>query len=351
MAEPLEAVATGPVAEEPLASSPLAPPSPTAEEPTLAGSFVAAPELPAAPALDLAELDRRTEATATPFPPGALDDFDPRVDATMEVPVVRRVSSEPTPAEEPVQPTLRLDDPGEAPDAAGDPAAPGYSPPAEPAVEHRARRVGLASLLGMLLIGFLLGIPAGYLMAPKASPEPALSGVKPALPAPPEGAAGQPAAAPASAVPAPQPPTSDTPTPTPPVKAAATPPPAAAVAATPVKKAAPPAAPRQPAKSDAARGAAAAATAGQPATARKTAPTTHATFQGGLVIVSRPDGASVSIDGRPVGTTPLTMQALTAGSHAVRLELAGYSVWTSGVQVTAGKVNRVTASLERRPGG
>jgi hypothetical protein len=35
----------------------------------------------------------------------------------------------------------------------------------------------------------------------------------------------------------------------------------------------------------------------------------------------------------------------------VRLELAGYSVWSSSVQVTAGTQNRVTASLERRPPG
>jgi hypothetical protein len=59
----------------------------------------------------------------------------------------------------------------------------------------------------------------------------------------------------------------------------------------------------------------------------------------------------VQLDGRAVGTTPLSLPAVSAGAHAIRLELGGYQVWSSSIQVTAGKVNRVTASLERRPGG
>jgi hypothetical protein len=34
------------------------------------------------------------------------------------------------------------------------------------------------------------------------------------------------------------------------------------------------------------------------------------------------------------------------GSHAVRLELSGYTTWSSSVRVVAGEQNRVAASLE-----
>ena len=66
-----------------------------------------------------------------------------------------------------------------------------------------------------------------------------------------------------------------------------------------------------------------------------------------LVIESRPPGAAVFLNGRRVGTTPLTLQAIPAGSHALRLELDGYRRWTSAVRVAAGEQNRVTASLEQ----
>jgi hypothetical protein len=78
---------------------------------------------------------------------------------------------------------------------------------------------------------------------------------------------------------------------------------------------------------------------------------TGTTSEGSLLIVSKPPGASVTLDGKPVGKTPLTLPTVTAGSHAIKLELAGYNVWPSAIQVSAGQQSRVTASLERRPGG
>jgi hypothetical protein len=83
---------------------------------------------------------------------------------------------------------------------------------------------------------------------------------------------------------------------------------------------------------------------------RKTPPRakTAATFVGSLVISSRPDGATVTLDGRTVGVTPLTLAEVAAGSHAVRLELPGYRAWSVSAQVTAGQQKRVNASLERR---
>ena len=68
---------------------------------------------------------------------------------------------------------------------------------------------------------------------------------------------------------------------------------------------------------------------------------------GTLVIESRPQGATVLVDGRQVGTTPMTLGDIRAGSHAVRIERDGYQIWTAPVKVTAGEQNRVTASLEK----
>jgi len=68
---------------------------------------------------------------------------------------------------------------------------------------------------------------------------------------------------------------------------------------------------------------------------------------GKLVVESRPQGASVVVDGRRVGTTPLSLGDLKAGHHAIRLERDGYRVWTAGVDVAAGESRRVTGSLEK----
>ena len=77
------------------------------------------------------------------------------------------------------------------------------------------------------------------------------------------------------------------------------------------------------------------------------APATPARTDAPLVVESKPSGASVFLDGRPVGTTPFTMPQVPVGAHAVRLVLDGYRPWTSSVQVSGSEPNRVTASLER----
>jgi serine/threonine-protein kinase len=70
-------------------------------------------------------------------------------------------------------------------------------------------------------------------------------------------------------------------------------------------------------------------------------------FSGALAVESRPAGASVYLDDRLVGTTPLSVGAVSAGEHLVRLELDGYLRWTSSIRVVAAESNRVTASLEK----
>lgn len=69
--------------------------------------------------------------------------------------------------------------------------------------------------------------------------------------------------------------------------------------------------------------------------------------QGALVVDSRPAGARVFVDGRQVGVTPLQLDSVDAGSHAVRLELEGFGPWATTVQVVRGQRARVSGSLER----
>jgi serine/threonine protein kinase len=69
-------------------------------------------------------------------------------------------------------------------------------------------------------------------------------------------------------------------------------------------------------------------------------------FEGALLVESRPAGARVYVDGRLVGTTPMSVASIRVGSHVVRLELDGYRRWSDAVRVVAGERTRVAASLE-----
>ena len=68
---------------------------------------------------------------------------------------------------------------------------------------------------------------------------------------------------------------------------------------------------------------------------------------GSLNVESRPSGAKAYVDNKLVGTTPLVLSDIAAGSHAVRFEFDGYRHWTSSVRITAGETMRITASLEK----
>ena len=74
---------------------------------------------------------------------------------------------------------------------------------------------------------------------------------------------------------------------------------------------------------------------------------TEGRFVGALAVDSRPTGAKVFVDGTLVGTTPMALPSVPAGSHAIRLEHEGYRLWSSSVRIVASEQNRVTASLER----
>jgi hypothetical protein len=68
---------------------------------------------------------------------------------------------------------------------------------------------------------------------------------------------------------------------------------------------------------------------------------------GSLFVDSRPPGTSVFLDNKMIGTTPLLVQSVPAGSHSVRLEREGYRRWSTMVDIGAGERSRVTGSLER----
>jgi hypothetical protein len=66
---------------------------------------------------------------------------------------------------------------------------------------------------------------------------------------------------------------------------------------------------------------------------------------GGLSVDSRPTGAAVSINGKAIGTTPLTINDLPPGEYRVVMTLAGFQNFTTTVRVVAGERVRAAASL------
>jgi hypothetical protein len=83
-----------------------------------------------------------------------------------------------------------------------------------------------------------------------------------------------------------------------------------------------------------------------PATRTPAKPTSADAFTGSLYVDSRPRGATVFLDGKNVGQTPLSIPQVAIGAHVVRLEMTGKRTWTSSTRVVAGETARVTGSLE-----
>jgi hypothetical protein len=73
-------------------------------------------------------------------------------------------------------------------------------------------------------------------------------------------------------------------------------------------------------------------------------------FVGRLLVESRPPGARVFVDRRPMGETPLVVPRLGAGSHVIRLDRKGFERWSAAVQVVAGETTSVDVRLvKERP--
>jgi hypothetical protein len=70
-------------------------------------------------------------------------------------------------------------------------------------------------------------------------------------------------------------------------------------------------------------------------------------FVGSLSIASVPPGATVFVNGRRVGVTPLELHDRRAGSLALLVTREGFRRWTASVQVSAGELTKVNATLQR----
>ena len=68
---------------------------------------------------------------------------------------------------------------------------------------------------------------------------------------------------------------------------------------------------------------------------------------GELYVDSRPQGATVFVDGKQVGVTPVRLEGQLVGSHHVQLVLTDHHTWTTTTKVEAQGVARVSGSLER----
>jgi hypothetical protein len=73
--------------------------------------------------------------------------------------------------------------------------------------------------------------------------------------------------------------------------------------------------------------------------------TVNQEYVSSLTVMSEPSGATVRIDGRAVGTTPLQLDGVRVGSHAVHVALDGYPAWSAAATVVYGKPNGVVARL------
>ena len=67
---------------------------------------------------------------------------------------------------------------------------------------------------------------------------------------------------------------------------------------------------------------------------------------GSLQVLSRPTGAQVYVDDNLIGTTPMLLSNVAAGSRRLRIELSGYKIWTTSVQIEPSARSRVSARLE-----
>jgi PEGA domain-containing protein len=75
----------------------------------------------------------------------------------------------------------------------------------------------------------------------------------------------------------------------------------------------------------------------------------QAPSRGALTVDSVPQGARLSLDGRPVGSTPIVLRNVPAGTHLVRLEADGYHVWAWTAQVVAHQQRTLTVRLFAAP--
>jgi hypothetical protein len=70
---------------------------------------------------------------------------------------------------------------------------------------------------------------------------------------------------------------------------------------------------------------------------------------GSIQVTSTPSGAGVYLDNEYKGTTPVTLRAVTAGTHTVEVRLDGYERWTTPVSFTKGSAGTLSAIFVSLP--
>jgi hypothetical protein len=70
---------------------------------------------------------------------------------------------------------------------------------------------------------------------------------------------------------------------------------------------------------------------------------------GFLSVTSRPAGADIAIDGRPIGEKTPHSVPIDPGTYTIQLTLAGYQDWTGSAQVTGGETRDVHVTLTPVP--
>jgi len=74
-------------------------------------------------------------------------------------------------------------------------------------------------------------------------------------------------------------------------------------------------------------------------------------LRGGLRVISQPTGATVELDGMPVGQTPLNLAEVEVGEHMLNIGLAGHVGVSHKVHIRGGQLHEVTATLPLRTSG
>ena len=70
---------------------------------------------------------------------------------------------------------------------------------------------------------------------------------------------------------------------------------------------------------------------------------------GDIIVSSTPNGATIELDGRTVGTTPEVLRSIPVGTHTLRLTRSGYQPSTSSVTVTESTPANLALTLTKEP--
>lgn len=79
-------------------------------------------------------------------------------------------------------------------------------------------------------------------------------------------------------------------------------------------------------------------------------PPSSSPAMGSIIVSSTPADGQVSVDNQFRGVTPVTIYNVAQGSHIVNVQLAGYSNWSTSVDVAANQVVQVPAALSTASG-